>query len=211
MNLKKLLLFLFTSAFCIGCNSVEKQDQELAYFTSLIEGKFSSRKQAENEEGFASVYLINLPIWKDKPGYWFYHELGNEKDSSVIFNQRIIQIKRSDSSTIRSISYTFLSPGKYERAWKNIALFDQLHQDSLQLKKGCDLFYKQKTATIFQGKTKKGTCKSSFRENISYTTSNVVVSKDKISSWIKGFDRDHKQVWGKIQGPYKYDRVQKNW
>ncbi|WP_378177710.1 chromophore lyase CpcT/CpeT [Aquimarina sp. SS2-1] len=205
--MRRLLLFIAVWSLTSSCNSKIEHESPLIDFTRTLEGKFSSKKQSVTDSGYASVCLINIPIWQDREGHWFYQELYDEKDNTSIYNQRILNIQKIDSTTITSTSYVIPNRKKYINAWKDISIFDQLTADSLKIRDGCDVYFKKKTSTIYHGKTKKGTCSSSFSNKISYTTSNVVISKNKITSWDRGYDINGKQVWGKIQGPYKFIRL----
>ncbi|MDH7444734.1 chromophore lyase CpcT/CpeT [Aquimarina sp. 2201CG14-23] len=208
--MSRFFFFVFLFIIITGCESKINHDAQLYDFMEAFTGKFSSKKQAEQDSGYSKITLINTPIWEDRSGYWFYHELHKEQDPSFVYNQRIIHIKRIDSVTISSANYIIPNQKKYINGWKDLSVFDDLIMDSLKIRDGCDLYFKKKTSTIYQGKTKKGACLSSFKTNMSYITSNVVISKERITSWDRGYDINGKQVWGKIQGPYKYIRISEN-
>lgn len=208
--MRKLLPFLISLIFLCNCKTKVVNDPELEGFVQILTGKFSSKKQAQEESGYAAVCLINTPIWQNQSGYWFYQELFSEEKSTAIYNQRIIQIKRVDSITLSSTSYVIPNQKKYTNGWKDASLFNQLTIDSLTIREGCDVYFRKKTSTIYQGKTYKNSCSSSFSKKIEYTTSNIVISSKKISSWDRGYDSKGKQVWGKIQGPYNFIRVIEN-
>ncbi|MFD2565069.1 chromophore lyase CpcT/CpeT [Aquimarina rubra] len=201
------LLFLSLLFVTISCNTKIEHDSPISDFTKNLIGKFSSKNQANKDSGYASVHLVNIPIWEDRQGHWFYQELYDEKDNSSIYNQRILNVQKLDSLTISSTSYVIPNQEKYVNAWRDISIFNHLTPDSLKIRDGCDVYFKKKTSTIYHGKTKNGTCSSTFSKKISYTTSNVVISKNKITSWDRGYDINGKQVWGKIQGPYKFIRL----
>lgn len=205
--MQKPFLILFLIIVSIGCNTKKSNDQELDDFVRIISGNFSSKEQSKKESGYSAVNLYNYPIWKNRSGYWFYQELFDHKNNTSVYNQRIIHIKRVNSVTISTTSYVIPNQKKYVNSWKNVAVFDSLTKDSLKIREGCDVYFKKKTSTIYQGKTEKGTCSSSFSKTISYTTSNIVISRNKISSWDRGYDNQGKQVWGKIQGPYVFLRI----
>ncbi|WP_299215988.1 chromophore lyase CpcT/CpeT [uncultured Aquimarina sp.] len=205
--MQRSLLFLSLLIITISCSTKIEHDSQLEDLTEFLSGKFSSKKQAKEESGYFAVCLINIPIWKDRPGYWFYQELYDEKNSTSIYNQRIINFQKLDSTTINSINYIIPNQKRYINGWKDISMFDNLTIDSLKNREGCDVYFKKETSTIYHGKTKNGTCSSSLSNKISYTTSNIVISKNKITSWDRGYDIQGKQVWGSIQGPYKFIRV----
>ncbi|SEL97310.1 CpeT/CpcT family [Aquimarina amphilecti] len=203
----KVFLLIILLILTYGCDTKKSSDPELDNFAQLLTGKFSSKKQSKQELDYSAVSLVNAPIWKNRAEHWFYQELYDEKNNAAIYNQRILRIRRVDSLTISSTSYVIPNRKKYVNAWKDVSIFNLLSIDSLKIREGCDVFFKKKTSTIYQGKTKKGTCSSSFSKKISFTTSNIVISRNKISSWDRGYDNKGKQVWGKIQGPYNFIRV----
>ncbi|MHA7058564.1 chromophore lyase CpcT/CpeT [Aquimarina sp. M1] len=202
-------LFLTLLVITISCGNEIEPDSYLLNFTKTLTGNFSSINQAIKDSSYAPVHLINTPIWKERKGYWFYQEMYDEKDETSIYNQRILNFQKVDSTTISSTSYVIPNQEKYVNAWKDVSIFDHLSVDSLIIRDGCDLYFKKKTSTIYHGKTKKGTCSSTFDIKISYTTSNVVISNNKITSWVRGYDTNGKQIWGKIQGPYEFFRIDK--
>ncbi|WP_298543218.1 chromophore lyase CpcT/CpeT [uncultured Aquimarina sp.] len=208
--MQRSLLLLGLLITTISCSNKIEQGSQIDDLTGILSGKFSSKKQAKEESGYSAVCLINIPIWDDRPGYWFYQELYDEKNSTSIYNQRIINFKKLDSLTISSVNYSIPDQKRYANGWKDISIFDHLTIDSLKIRDGCDVYFKKKTSTIYHGKTKKGTCSSSFSSKISYTTSNIVISKNKITSWDRGYNTQGKQIWGKIQGPYKFIRVRED-
>jgi len=206
----RIFLFLFLAVLSVSCDQKAKNKPVNHDFIELFPGRFSSKKQAQEESGYSAISLVNKPIWKDRPGHWFYQELYDEKNDASIYYQRIINIQIEDSLHIISSSYAVPNKKKYSHGWKNTAIFNQLTIDSLSARDGCNVVFKKKTSTIYQGKTKKRTCLSSFSKKISYTTSNIVITKNKITSWDRGYDTNGKQVWGKIKGPYKFIRIKEN-
>lgn len=205
----KRLASLTIFVFILGCSPKKDKHTELEKFVALLSGKFSSREQAKEETGYSKVGLVGAPIWKNKHGYWLYQELYDEDKPTSVYYQRIINIKRLDSTIISSSGYLIPNKKKYINGWKDISIFDTLSIDSLQIRDGCDVYFKKKTSSIYQGKTKDRTCINSSKKEITYTTSNLVISADKITSWDRGYTLQGKQVWGKMQGPYKYKRVAK--
>lgn len=203
----KFSLFIILLSLTISCETQKKQDLQVQNFYKNITGKFSSKEQASEESGYSNVVLSNTPIWKERSGYWLYQELYDAEKNTSVYYQRIINIKQVDSLVISTTSYIIPDQKKYKNAWKDITILEHLTTDSLAIRNGCDVYFKKETSTIYQGKTKKQTCLSSFSKKISYTTSDIVISKNKISSWDRGYDSNGKQIWGKIQGPYIFIRI----
>ncbi|OED41614.1 hypothetical protein AB832_03285 [Flavobacteriaceae bacterium (ex Bugula neritina AB1)] len=205
--MRMLPLFFTLFLFLSGCKSDEICDIELHNFVTLLNGNFSSREQAERESGYYNIGLSNISIWKNQPGFWIYQELFNSENPKKIYTQRILKIERVDSITISSSSYIIPNQKKYSNGWKKASIFDQLRIDSLKIRSGCEVYFRKKTSSIYQGKTNNRTCTSNSIKNVAYITSNVVISHDIISSWDRGYTIDGKQIWGKIQGPYIYKRI----
>lgn len=205
--MKQFLLFIFLSILFSSCNSKPIKDVELHKLVMLLTGEFSNKEQAENDIGFAHLNLRNIRIWENRPGYWLYSEVSDAKNSDQVYSQRIINYKRSNSSTFISTSYLILNEENYKGSQEETSdIFNKLTKDSLIERVGCQMYFKKKTSTIYSGKIKKKSCASSI-DYIDYITSAFVISKNKISIWTKGYDNKGKQVWGKIKGPYRYKRL----
>ncbi|MDY8134387.1 chromophore lyase CpcT/CpeT [Aquimarina sp. 2201CG5-10] len=209
--MRNTILYFSLILLFFGCNPDKKKDPELHHLAGLLTGYFSSKEQAEKEIGYIDTNLINTPIWKDQNGYWLYSEVHNAKDPSIIYTQRIFKIEKIDSVSFRTINYLIPDQKKYANGWRNENVFDQLTMNELELRDGCDVFYRKKTSSIYAGKTNNISCLSNRIKNVAYLVSNIVLSKDKISVWDRGYDINGKQVWGKIQGPYRYKRVSKDY
>ncbi|GAA4278132.1 chromophore lyase CpcT/CpeT [Aquimarina mytili] len=206
--MKQLLRIVFLFPLLISCNSEVVKDLELHNLVSSLVGEFSNIEQAKNDSGFAHLNLTNIRIWKDRPGYWIYSEVSDAKENDYIYSQRILSYERLDSFTFINTSYIIRNAKDYKNILNNKHLFNQLTLDSLEIRKGCQVYFEKNTSTIYTGKTKKKSCSSSINY-IEYISSNFVISSDKISIWNKGYDKKGKQIWGKITGPYMYKRVAK--
>lgn len=84
--------------------------------------------------------------------------------------------------------------------------------DSLTLKEGCEVVLFQADEGYFEGSTVDRNCSSDLR-GASYATSEVMIDKDKMISWDRGFDENGNQVWGATDGGHifkkKLNRFQK--
>lgn len=207
--MKQILPIIFLLIIFISCNSKSIKDIELHHLATLMIGEFSNKEQATQNSGFLHSHMINTRIWKDKPGYWIYSELSDVKKNNYVYSQRIINYERIDSITFESTAYKIHNEENYKLGWKDIEVFEKLTLDSLQIRKGCQVYFKKKTSTIYSGKINKGTCPCSI-DYVDYISSSFVVSKDKISIWTKGYDKKGKQIWGNFRGPYKYKKIPQN-
>lgn len=206
MTLKQLLPYLSILLLIFGCNSKKYIDPELYDLTNMLSGTFSSKEQSQKELGYADLNLVNVPIWQDKPSYWLYSEIYQVNNPTKIYVQRILNIQRLDSTTFKSTAYIISDAENYKNGWKDPKTFNNLSKENLEMRDGCDVLYKRKTSSIYVGKTNNLSCLSKIK-NVAYTISNIVLSSDQISVWDRGYDVEGKQVWGKLQGAYKYKRI----
>lgn len=204
--MKRFFIILVSFLLIASCHEKKHYDSEIENFIVAISGTFSSEAQSKIELGYNDLTLVNISIWKDKPGYWLYSENFLSKQYSNVILQRIINIERIDSTTIKTTQYNINKPDAYKNAWKDVKLFDNLDVNELTQKTGCEIFYIKKTSTIYQGQSKPKTCLSKL-DNVSFIMTNIVLSEDKISVWVKGYNESGKQIWGKIKGPYQYVRL----
>ncbi len=205
----QLLRLFFILPLLFGCNSETAKDPELGNLVKLLVGEFSNESQVKEDAGFAYLHLVNTVIWEDRPGYWVYSEVYDPRQGNFIYSQRILEYEKLDSASFKSTSYKILNAKGYERGWEDKKIFNKLTMDSLEVRQGCEIYFEKNTSTIYSGKTNKGFCSSSIN-NVEYITANLVISKNKISIWNRGYNNEGKQIWGKINGPYKYKRVKKN-
>ena len=77
---------------------------------------------------------------------------------------------------------------------------DLLRADSLEALDGCDITLDRR-GTTYVGSTKDRDCPSK-RGKAVYTTSEVVLSNDRMVSWDRGWDAEGKQAWGAEKGGY---------
>ncbi|RZS99983.1 chromophore lyase CpcT/CpeT [Aquimarina brevivitae] len=206
MTLRILLLLCFYTF--LSCSKQKQDNSNINTFTSLYMGSFSSEAQANEEKGYANLTLVNIPIWEDKEGYWFYSENYLTESPNRIILQRIINVVPIDSARIKTARYALSEPERFKNGWKNPALFNDLALKNTIYKTGCDIYYNKKGNSLYYGKNKSYSCGSEF-EGIDYLMTNVVLTSETLSVWVKGYDKIGKQVWGKIKGPYKYKRTTK--
>ena len=204
--MKNFSLLFLSVILVASCDEVRNRDSEIEEFTNAITGTFSSEDQSKKEMGYTNLTLVNTRIWEDRPGYWIYSENFLTDQPSKVFLQRIINIERIDSITLKTTRYTLRKPDTYKNAWKNTDIFYTINKEDLIPKVGCEMYYSKKTSTIYHGQSKPKSCLSEL-ENVSFIMSNIVLSEDKISVWVKGYNDSGKQIWGKIKGPYQYIRL----
>jgi hypothetical protein len=203
-----LLFFQIISLIAYAQRDVEAL---LDYMT----GSFSSEEQAKMDTNYFNIELEMVQIWKDRTdGPWIYIEQAVAESKDKPYRQRVYQlIKRSDGK-IESIVYTIPDPLRFSGDYKKEFPLLRLTSDSLTLKEGCEVVLYQADEGYFKGSTVDKNCSSDLR-GAKYASSEVIIDKDKMISWDRGYDKDGNQVWGASAGGYifkkKLNRLQKKW
>lgn len=207
MRLLIILLFLTN----ISCSSFA-QDY-MNFLVDYMTGSFSSEEQAKNDSNYFNIELEMVQIWKDRTdGPWFYVEQAVAESKDKPYRQRVYQLKNRDDLRIESIVYTIPDPLRFAGDYKKEFPLLRITPDSLTRKDGCEVVLYMTDNGYFDGGTVDKNCKSELR-GASYATSQVLIYKDKLISWDRGFDENGNQVWGATEGGYifkkKINRLQK--
>lgn len=179
-----------------------KKDKELEKLYNFLKGSYSSENQSKKDTAFFHITLQMIPIWQERTGeYWLYVE--QAQLTKKPYRQRVYRVVRENGQLISYI-YTMKNPLRFAG---NAQLFKNLSPDSLDLKKGCEVFL-QKTKFGFKGETKPQTCPSEIGK-AKYAMSEVTLYKNKLVSWDRGFDEKHQQAWGAVKGGYIFEKLGK--
>ncbi len=196
------LVGVLLSSFLFLDNS--KKDKDLEKLYNFLKGEYSSENQAKADTAFFHITLAMSPLWEERKGeYWLYVE--QARPPKKPYRQRVYKLVRENGQLISYI-YTLKNPLRFAGGHKDKSLFKGLMPDSLELRKGCEVFL-QKTKFGFKGETKKQTCASEMG-TAKYAISEVTVYKNKLVSWDRGFDKDDKQAWGAVKGGYIFDKFE---
>ena len=95
---------------------------------------------------------------------------------------------------------------RFDRAFRDETPLAGLTPDSLTLKEGCDVFLWNHSDTAFVGGTVGEGCCSELA-GASYATSDIIIKKNVLISWDRGWDADGQQVWGPESGGYIFKKM----
>jgi hypothetical protein len=123
------------------------------------------------------------------------------------YRQRVYHVSILNDTTIVSKVFEMKSPLRFAGAYKNVDLLKSLTADSLEAREGCAIMLHTKSNGTFVGSTNQQDCLSSLR-GASYATSEVVISKEKLVSWDRGWDATGKQMWGAVKSGYQFVKKQ---
>lgn len=202
--LKQIIIILLLSCSMATWAQKKVSDTDLALLKTFMSGAFSSELQAKNDTDFYDIHLHMKPIWETrKDGFWLYVEQAIASALEKPYRQRVYQVTMLNDTTIVSKVFEMKSPLRFAGAYKNTDLLKSLTVDSLELREGCSILLHSRSNGTFVGSTNQQDCLSSLR-GASYATSEVVISKEKLVSWDRGWDSDGKQMWGAIKSGYQF-------
>jgi hypothetical protein len=184
------------------------------YLVEYMTGSFSSKEQAEKDTNYFNIELEMVQIWKDRTdGPWIYVEQALAENKDKPYRQRVYHLKNRADLRIESIVYTIPDPLRFAGDYKKEFPLLRITPDSLKLREGCDVVLYMDDNGYFEGATVDKNCSSDLH-GASYATSEVIIYKDKLISWDRGFNENGEQVWGATEGGYifkkKLNRLKKD-
>jgi hypothetical protein len=172
-----------------------------------MQGSFSSEEQSQKDTTYFNISLHMKRIWQQRTdGFWIYVEQAVASSSDKPYRQRVYRLTQLSDGSIESAVFTFPDPLKYAGEWKNENPLDDLNPSKLTQRTGCSVFLIKKDDGSFSGSTKGKDCESELR-SAKYATSEVIIKKDGMVSWDRGFNDKDEQVWGAVKGGYIFKKL----
>ena len=200
--MKLSILFIFFINFSFSSFAQNYMD----YLVDYMVGSFSSAEQAEKDTNYFNIELEMVQIWKDRTdGPWIYVEQAVAENKDKPYRQRVYQLKNRADLRIESIVYTIPDPLRFAGDYIKEFPLLRITPDSLTLREGCDVVLYMDDNGYFEGTTVDKNCSSDLR-GASYATSEVIIYKDKLISWDRGFNKNGEQVWGATEGGYIFKK-----
>lgn len=192
----------------LACGSTQKvpaASAALAELRDLMTGTFDSSAQAASDSTYFDISLRMYPIWQDRPGTWLYVEQAASDTPERPYRQRVYELRELEDGRFASVVYALEHPENAVGKWADPAWFDPFGREVLVERTGCTVYLTRFGKHRYAGSTRDNDCESSLR-GARYATSEVVLSKDKIGSWDRGYNADDEQVWGATEGGYIFVR-----
>ena len=204
--MKKTIVLVVAILLAVGCKTSQNQSDstELKELVSIMQGHYSSEKQALADKDYYNISLRMTPIWKSKGNYLFVEQAIFDKQDKP-YRVRIYKVSQRGNEFISEI-YTLKDEKEWIGKWATPEAYDQLTEADIELKSGCEVVLKRTGKNRFEGATGDKTCPSELR-GASWANSKVTVTKNTILSWDQGFDKDGKQVWGATKGGYEFIKI----
>ena len=196
----------FTLLFLLILPIITYSQTDVDVLVDYMAGSFSSEEQAQKDSNYFNIELEMVQLWKDRTdGPWLYIEQAVAESKDKPYRQRVYQLRKRNDGKIESLVYTIPDPLRFAGDYKKEFPLLRLTPDSLILKEGCEVVLYQADNGYFEGSTVEKNCSSDLR-GASYATSEVMIDKDKMISWDRGFDESGKQVWGAADGGYIFKK-----
>ena len=219
MRLRHFIICLFSFLLIAACGKQGKEVQKTAKTAikkreavnldelyQWMQGSFDSYEQSAGDSAYYTVTLEMHPVWTaQKGGKWLYVEQAMANQKFKPYRQRMYRLSKKDEYTIISEVYTLPNPTDYTGQWNNQEVFRRMVPDDLTLRDGCAITLSKRDGK-YVGSTKDKNCESSLK-GAAYATSEVVITKNGIESWDRGFDTKDKQVWGAEKGAYRFNKI----
>ena len=205
--LTRIIFYCLTLFFILNLFSCVSQPEDLSLLLSYMTGSFSSQEQAQADTSFKDIRLQMVQIWKNQTdGYWLYVEQASAENLDNPYRQRVYHLTQLNDSTFKSAVYTISNPMRFAGAWQEENPLASLTPDSLTEREGCAVLLTKQSGEIFIGVSESLSCDSDLYGAI-YATSVVMIQKDQIYSWDRGFNINGDQTWGSKVGGYVFKKI----
>lgn len=171
----------------------------------LLAGSYTSAEQAKADPEFFEVHLHMARIWRDRDdGQWLYVEQAMSNALDKPYRQRIYCVTPNGDGSVTSSVFELPDAAARIGAWRDQTKFDGDSPQQLTKRDGCAIRL-ARDGDRWVGATNGMDCASTLR-GAAYATSEVRLSRERIETWDRGFDKQGKQVWGAKKGAYVFLR-----
>jgi hypothetical protein len=187
--------------------NTKDETSDIALLLSYMQGSFSSEEQSKADTNYFDIRLQMKPIWTIRSdAHWIYVEQAVASKMDKPYRQRVYRVSQLPDGTFESSVFTFPEPLKYAGDWKKDNPLVGLSPSDLIERKGCSVFLVKNNDGSFSGGTRGKGCESDLR-NAKYASSEVVINKEGMKSWDRGFNENDEQVWGATKGGYVFKKI----
>ena len=169
-------------------------------FLELFEGTFANKRQAQSHPTrYAHIRVMHIKIGDNR----FYGEQAYNYLLNRPYRQFVIDVV-DEGEQLRLKNYEIRTPAKFING-KNL---DELTDDVLTYREGCDNIIRQTGEKTFEGKN--DTCECwVMRKNIkTYVANQVKLTEDTYTVLDRGLHAEtHEKIWGSDWGAFKFKRM----
>lgn len=202
MKLFTTIAFCLMTGVLLNAQSLPVNKGHLKKLVRTMAGAFGSEQQSKEDSAYFHIALHMTPMWqKNSDGYWLYVEQAMATMQDKPYRQRVYHVYIENDTTIVSKVYELSDPVTYVGAWKTPEKLASITPAMLVDRQGCAISLYRQPEGSYRGATPGKQCLSSLR-GATYATSEVVICRDRMVSWDRGWDANDKQVWGAVKGGY---------
>lgn len=173
-----------------------------------MSGDFDTYEQSQQQPSYYDITLRMKRIWPDlTDGYWLYVEQAVK--GNLPYRQRVYRVRMESDTLVASEVYSFINEADEDAAvgaWQDDNPLSDLTPASLEQKTGCEVLLERVDVDTMNGGTQGKDCSSTLN-GATYATSDVTVIVDQLTSWDRGYNANDVQVWGAVDGPYIFDKL----
>jgi hypothetical protein len=198
----KRALILLLAAVTFGANGSSLLDD----YVRLQVGTFSSDAQAAQDPayGVATWHIAEIWAGRGPDERWIYSESWM-KDAPAPYMQRISRLTVEGGSVIAR-RYSVPEAARYVGAWRDPKLVEALQSVDLAEMAGCDAVITRAGEERFEGGTVGDRCRNGYK-GATYAISRIVLTREGMLNWDRGFDAAGHLKWGPASGGYELKRV----
>jgi hypothetical protein len=170
-----------------------------------LQGSYSSAAQAADDSAYFDVRLHVVRVWPDRTdGPWLYVEQAMAATPETPYRQRIYHVVDAPGGAAQCIVFELPGdPLSFAGAWAEPARMNAMDPTLLEPRVGCSVTLRRTGAQELSGATEGDGCGST-RDGAAWSSSTVTLTPGMLLTWDRGFDRDGRQVWGAVKGPYRF-------
>lgn len=204
----KIVLIILTLLIAASSKTFSQiKSIDINKLVTMMEGSFSSEEQSKNDSDYYDIRLHMKRIWPEiSSAYYLYVEQAVASAQEKPYRQRVYRITNTYEGRFESAVFTMKDPLRFAGEWKKENPLSELTPDSLTRREGCSVILTLMNDDTYEGSTEGNNCESDLR-GAKYATSEVMISKDGIISWDRGYDAEGRQVWGAEKGGYIFKRI----
>ncbi len=191
---------LVLASLCLLTGRAIAEPSALEHVSVFMTGTFSNADQARGDRNFRHVTLQIAPVWTDRTdGPWLYLEQALVEAPTHPYRQIVYQLVARANNEVEIRPFELRDPLAATGAWRDPALLAKFSPVDLISRTGCASILRLQPNSTFQGGTEGKGCASDLR-GATYSTTELTITSQQLTTWERGYNSAGTQVWGSIHG-----------
>lgn len=197
----RLANLLLCMALTLGVSA--QRTRALEQVAYAMAGAYTSAEQAKADSSYLAMELEVVRIWhKRKDGAWLYVEQAHADNKEKPEGQWMYHLSQVNDSTFTWDMLKIRNAAEFRGAYAVPGRLLGLATDSLERQVGCAITL-HKRGQLYVGSSAEGQCNST-QGGAAYSSTEVMLSNERLVIWERGWNAQGKQVWGGEVGGYVY-------